>query len=72
VSRVTINLDIPQTTTPAKVELYDVNGRRLLIKHMAAGSNTFSFDKLDMFPRGNYLLKVSAGDKVYNHKLILK
>jgi hypothetical protein len=60
VSRVTINLDIPQTTTPAKVELYDVNGRRLLIKHMAAGSNTFSFDKLDMFPRGNYLLKVSA------------
>jgi len=58
----------------AKVELYDVRGRKILFKKISLqpGANTFNLNNLARFQKGIYLLKVVAGKQMYQHQLLLK
>ncbi len=69
----TLALTLTQSTKVTAV-LYDIAGKEvlsLLDQTLPAGNQTHKFDVNGLTP-GYYLIKVTAGDTTYNHKLILK
>jgi glucose/arabinose dehydrogenase len=68
----TLSLTLTQSTRVTAV-LYDITGKevlRLMDQTMASGSHDQQLD-VDGLTSGYYLLKITAGNSTYNHKLLL-
>jgi glucose/arabinose dehydrogenase len=69
----TLELTLTQSTR-VKAELYDITGKEmftLMDQAFPGGSQTHLLN-VNGFAPGYYLLKITAGNTVYNHKLLLK
>ena len=72
-SQFTLNVILTQTTKVRAV-LYDIAGkelRSLLDETLSSGSQSQQLDINGLTP-GYYLLKITAGNTIHNHKLLLK
>ncbi len=62
-------LDLPADLTDARVELFDLTGKR--VSSRIIGSSTEPLD-VSILPRGTYLLRVSGGREVITRRIVLQ
>jgi len=62
-----LNIDIPSNETLTKLEIYDINGRKLLSRNKLSGST------LEMnLPPALYIVSVSTDKQFSNHKIVIR
>lgn len=62
-----LNIDINDLTTPASVEIIDVEGQLIFSQTLNTKSNSVN---IEQFSRGVYFIKINSNNQIYNYKLL--